>query len=203
MPIIRTVASFLRSFRNTVRKKTVYCRLRHCKNAFMESGILLKGTHNIFLERCYIERGVRLEGGLHGKIEIADDCTVGEFSVLRAFNGGIKLGSGVLINYHSVLLGGGGITIGSNTLIGPNCTIVSNNHKFDDPEKDIVSQGCTYQGINIGRNVWIGANCVITDGVTIHDGAVVGAGAVVTRDVPSNAIVGGVPAKLIRMRNHS
>jgi acetyltransferase-like isoleucine patch superfamily enzyme len=54
--------------------------------------------------------------------------------------------------------------------------------------------------IAIGADVWIGANCIITAGVTIGDGAVVAAGSVVTKDVASNAIVGGVPAKLIRMR---
>lgn len=198
--MIHNISSFLRNLQNFIRKHTVYCRLRHCKKAFMEPGILLKGTHNIFLGKCHIERGVRMEGGLHGIIEIGDDVTIGEYSVLRAFNGGIKLGTGVLINYHSVLLGGGGITIGDKTLIGPNCTLVSNNHIFDDLEKDIVDQGCSCKGINIGRNVWIGANCVITDGITIHDGAIVAAGAVVTKDVPSNAIVGGTPARLIRMR---
>jgi len=77
---------------------------------------------------------------------------------------------------------------------------VPSNHNFDDLEMPINQQGETKKGISIADNVWIGAGCRILDGVKIGTGAIVASGAVVNKDVPDYAIVGGVPAKLIRMR---
>lgn len=94
----------------------------------------------------------------------------------------------------------GGVFIGERTLIGYRTQILSANHEIPKIGERIPISGDVYGKINIGKDVWIGANCVITPGVTIGEGAIVGAGSVVTKDVEPNAIVGGVPARLIRMR---
>lgn len=103
-----------------------------------------------------------------------------------------ELGSGSLIY--------GGVQIGSDVLMGPDVKIITRNHVFDDPKIIINHQGITFHPVIIGNDVWIGANAVILPGVKIGDGAVIAAGAVVTKDVAPYTIVGGVPAKVIGKR---
>jgi acetyltransferase-like isoleucine patch superfamily enzyme len=92
------------------------------------------------------------------------------------------------------------ITFGDNVLVGPGVKMFCGNHGIKLSEVPMVFQERTEADINIGNDVWIGANSVITSGVTIANGAVIAAGSVVTKDVPANSIVGGVPAKVIRQR---
>jgi maltose O-acetyltransferase len=94
----------------------------------------------------------------------------------------------------------GGVSIGKRALIGYRTQILSADHQIPPAGQRIPPSGDVFGRVVIGADVWIGANCVITAGVAIGDGAVVAAGSVVTKDVAANAIVGGVPAKLIRMR---
>jgi acetyltransferase-like isoleucine patch superfamily enzyme len=77
-------------------------------------------------------------------------------------------------------------------------SIRDHDHRFDDPNIPIVDQGYVTSPIRIGRDCWIGCNAVILKGVSIGDGAVIAAGAVVTKDVPPRCLAGGVPARIIR-----
>ena len=95
----------------------------------------------------------------------------------------------------------GGVYIGKRTLIGYRTQIISVDHTIPPAGKPFPISGDKYGRIVISNDVWIGANCVITAGVTVGAGAVVAAGSVVTKDVKPNSIVGGVPAKLIKMRS--
>lgn len=106
----------------------------------------------------------------------------------------IKIGNNVFINSCCQFQDQGGITIGDGTLVGPKTVIATINHALDP--KDRASM--TPSAVHIGKNVWIGASAVILPGVTIGDGAVIAAGAVVTKNVPKNAVVAGVPAKVIK-----
>ncbi len=106
----------------------------------------------------------------------------------------ISIGRRTFINMGCYFQDWGGITIGDDCLIGHNCTICTVNHSKDpDQRKDMT---CT--SVNIGNKVWIGANATILPGVTIGDGAIIAAGAVVTKDVEAKTVVGGVPATLIK-----
>lgn len=110
------------------------------------------------------------------------------------FGKNITVEDNVFINSGCHFQDQGGITIGEGSLIGHNVVLATLNHDMDpEHRKDLHPAP-----IKIGRHVWIGANATICPGVTIGDGAVVAAGAVVVKDVPINAVVGGVPAKLIR-----
>lgn len=107
----------------------------------------------------------------------------------------ITVGKRVFINSGCRFQDQGGITIGDDVLIGHNVVLVTLNHDLS-PER---RQDIDPSPITIGNNVWIGASATVLPGVTIGENAVIAAGAVVTKDVPANAVVGGVPAKLLKM----
>lgn len=112
----------------------------------------------------------------------------------------IYLGNRVSIHEYTLIGGSGDIKIGNYVAIGSNCSIISENHNFNDKQIKIKDQGVTPQPIVIGENVWLGCKVIILGNVTIGHGAVIGAGSVVTRSVPENAIVVGNPARVIRQR---
>jgi acetyltransferase-like isoleucine patch superfamily enzyme len=106
----------------------------------------------------------------------------------------ITLGKNVFINSGCRFQDQGGITINDGVLIGHNVVLATLNHDIDPRKRSSIHPA----PIVIGKNVWIGANATLLPGVTIGDGAIIAAGAVVTKDVPANVIVGGVPAKIIK-----
>ena len=92
------------------------------------------------------------------------------------------------------------VIIGDHVLVGPGLILYTHSHNCKDATKLIQQQGGFDKPVVIGNDVWIGSRVTIMPGVTIHDGAVIGAGAIVTKDVPPYAVVGGVPAKIIKFR---
>jgi acetyltransferase-like isoleucine patch superfamily enzyme len=106
----------------------------------------------------------------------------------------ISLGKNVFINHACSFLDLGGITIEDDVLIGPRVNLVTENHPLDPADR----QTLLLKPITIKRNAWIGAGVTILPGVTIGENAVVAAGAVVTKDVPANTVVGGIPARHIK-----
>ena len=110
------------------------------------------------------------------------------------FGRNISVGEGVFINACCQFQDHGGIYIGDGSLIGHSVVLATLNHGLEPGDR----QNLYHAPIRIGRGVWIGAHATVLAGVTIGDNAVVAAGAVVTRDVPADSIVGGVPAKFIR-----
>ena len=111
------------------------------------------------------------------------------------FGRNLVLGAGVFVNQGCRFQDTGGITVGEDSLIGHGCTLTTLNHALDPSRR----ADMTPAPVVIGRRVWLGASVTVVPGATIGDGAVVAAGAVVTKDVPAHAVVGGVPARLIRM----
>ena len=106
----------------------------------------------------------------------------------------ILIGKNVFINHACTILDMGGITLEDDVLIGPKVNLITENHPLDPANR----KALICKPIVIKRNAWIGAAATILPGITIGENAVVAAGAVVSRDVPANAIVGGVPAKIIK-----
>lgn len=110
-----------------------------------------------------------------------------------------RIGKNVFINFDCVFLDLGGITIEDNVLIAPKVSLLSEGHPLDPVERQSLVPG----PITIKRNAWIGAGATILPGVTVGENAVVAAGAVVSRNVPANTVVGGVPAKVIKTINEN
>ncbi|MGF1735376.1 sugar O-acetyltransferase [Photobacterium satsumensis] len=108
----------------------------------------------------------------------------------------ISIGDNTFINWDCIALDCDEIIIGANVLFGPRVGLYTANHAIDAKERAF--GGCYSDKIVIGENVWIGGDVTVIGGVTIGDRAIIAAGAVVTKDVPANTIVGGNPAKVLR-----
>jgi acetyltransferase-like isoleucine patch superfamily enzyme len=121
------------------------------------------------------------------------------FSLIPPFytSGGenIRVGRNVFINQNCTMYDLGGIEIGDDVMIGPNVSLITSSHPIEPSERRAF---VIAKPIAIERNVWIAAGATIIGGVTVGENSVVAAGAVVTRDVPPNTLVGGNPARVIR-----
>lgn len=144
--------------------------------AYVAASAAIYTTHLVLGAKSWIA-GYAL---VRGDVEFGAHCTVNPYAMI---SGTVRCGDGVRIASHA--------------------SIVGFNHGFDDPGVPIHAQAHESRGITIGDDVWIGANAVILDGVTVGRGAVVAAGAVVNKNVPPLAIVGGVPARIVRLRGQS
>ena len=132
-------------------------------------------------------------------LSIGRNCLIQDRVYLRAgVDGRIDIGDRAALNSFVQMYGHGGITVGDDSQIGPNTVITTTGHDYmaTHLEQD-------YSPVVIGERVWIGANCTIVPGVSIGDRAVIGAGAVVTRDIPPRCIAVGVPARVIRYFDES
>lgn len=115
-------------------------------------------------------------------------------------SGHIAIGKHSYIGPNCVLFGAAGIDIADSVLVGPGVVITSHQHTFADRVREIREQPIDFAPVVIERNTWLGANATILPGVRIGAGSIVGAGAVVTRDVAANTVVHGVPARVQRER---
>jgi acetyltransferase-like isoleucine patch superfamily enzyme len=147
-----------------------------------------------------IDRTARLQCLWGGTIELGDSVRIYPGALLATYSGSIRLEERVFVGPYCVLYGHGGLTVGAGTMLAAHSVLVAGNHVFSDPTQTIREQGETREGITIGEEAWIASRATILDGVTVGDGAVVAAGAVVTTDVPPLAVVGGVPARILKMR---
>lgn len=147
----------------------------------IESAVDLHGTRRIRLGR-----GLYVYGGQHWETQ---------------GSGTLQIGDGVVLSRGVHLVAFAGVHIGEGTMIGEYASVRDANHRRGaGPLRD---SGHTCAPITIGRHVWIGRGAAVLAGVHIGDGAVVAANAVVTRDVPAGAVVGGVPARALRQRSAS
>ncbi len=172
----------------------------------IEAGVRIAHAANIRLGKgVYLDRGVYLHA-LPGGITIGEGTFVMHHTMLHVFNyrnlphAGITIGRNCFLGEFNVIRGQGGVTIGDDVYTGPMVQIVAVNHVYDDPNRPIREQGITAQGITIEDDVWLGASAVVVDGVTIGRGSVIGAGAVVTTDIPPYSIAVGAPARPVKDR---
>ena len=133
-------------------------------------------------------------------MRIGDNTHICQHAVLQTGGGTIKIGSNCLIKPFSTLHCLGGIQIGDNVIIAPSSAIIAQTHVYASRSTPIISQGERGKGIIIEDDVWIGVGAKVLDGVTIGTGSIIGAGAVVTKDIPPFSIAAGVPAKVIKNR---
>jgi acetyltransferase-like isoleucine patch superfamily enzyme len=132
-----------------------------------------------------------------GNVRIADGCILQSDVYIRAgAQGSVVFRRGCMINSFARFFGHGGIELGEDTQIGPGVTITTTQHDYDEPGLPEI-----FSKVTLGKSVWVGASSTILPGISIGDNSVVGAGSVVTKDLPPNSIAAGVPAKIIKMRS--
>lgn len=160
-----------------------------------------KKVSNVFIDPSVkIYENVVFDTSFGGTITIDENCELLNGVLLMTYGGTIDIGKNCSINPYTILYGHGNLKIGNNVLIAAHTVIIPANHNFENINLLICEQGLTKKGIVIEDNVWIGSGCKILDGVNIGFGAIIAAGAVVTKNVESNTIVGGIPAKVIKTR---
>lgn len=175
---------------------------------FIGKSSKIKHAHLIECGKTFtVGRNVTIDALCKKGIQIGDNVTIKDNSiiecsgVIRNLGDQLTIGNYVGISQGAIILVRGKITIGSYTIMGPNVSIFSENHNFSNTEEYIVNQGETRKGTHIGTDVWIGARSIILAGVHIGSHSIIAAGSVVTKDVPEYAVVGGTPAKILKMRN--
>jgi acetyltransferase-like isoleucine patch superfamily enzyme len=142
---------------------------------------------------------IRICGG--GTIRIGKNCEIHPFSMILTYGGDIQIGDDCSLNPFAIIYGHAGVQIGNSVRIAAHTTIVPGNHNPPSDHVPLHLAGVTGKGVRIDDNVWIGAGCRVLDGVHISRNVIVGAGSVVTRSVPANTTVAGVPARVIRVRD--
>ena len=197
------------------RKQSLFTRLRKAAEEFWIAlfgwiptplGMLLRliAWRPLFQHCSCVRFGTGITLIQCSAISLGDKVRLGRGVFLTANHGRLELGPRVALSPLVHLSADEGeITIGACTAIGPGSVLRAANHAFARTDIPIMDQGHTAGFIHIDEDVWIGANCVITADVHIGRGAIVGAGAVVTRNVAPFTIVAGVPAKVIGQRQES
>jgi len=169
----------------------------------IESGVRLVQPGNIKLGGgVYLDQGTYLHACPKG-ISIGEGTLVMWGTELHVYNfrhlphAGIHIGQGCIIGEGNIIRGPGGVKIGDHVLTAPGVQILSSNHLYGDPERPIMEQGVSAEGIVIEDGAWIGAGVIVLDGVRIGRNSVIGAGSVVTRDVPDYGLAIGAPAEIV------
>ena len=138
-----------------------------------------------------------------GNINIGERCDISEYSMILSYGGCIIMGNDCSVNPFVILYGHGDLTIGNGVRIASHSVFIPSNHNFEDVNEYIFEQGETSRGIIVEDDVWIGTRVTILDGVTIRQGCVIAAGAVVTKSTEAYCVYAGIPAKKIRSRLQS
>lgn len=139
---------------------------------------------------------VRMDTPPYRRFFLGKHSVIESYCCINNAVGDVVIGDHTRIGIHNTIIGP--VCIGNHVNLAQGITVSALNHNFEDKNKRIDEQGITTKPVMIGNDVWIGANAVVLPGVTIGKHCVVAAGAVVTKDVPDNSLVAGVPAKLIK-----
>jgi acetyltransferase-like isoleucine patch superfamily enzyme len=142
-----------------------------------------------------VGRGVRLQANAGAQIVLGEGCRIGEGTRIVVQAGRVELGAGAVLGDRCTVVAHSGVTIGARARLGDGAVIVDFDHVFEDVERPIRVQPLQSAPVTIGEGARIGLGASVLRGVRVGAGAIVDPRAVVTRDVPAGAHVGGVPAK--------
>lgn len=149
---------------------------------------------------AFVGRRVRFEIGREAKVVLGRWSWLGDGCKVRAHEGEVIIGAKSVLGQECTLSAYQHISIGRECILADRTMLIDFDHGMVEVERPIRLQGIYKRDVRVGHNVWMGYGACVLRGVTIGDNAVVGTNSVVTKDVPDDAVVGGVPARLIRMR---
>jgi acetyltransferase-like isoleucine patch superfamily enzyme len=150
---------------------------------------------------AFIPRNVVLQIGRNGRIELGRWSWLGHGTKIRCHEGVVSIGAKTVLGQECTISAYQHVSIGRECVIADRVMLIDFDHGTVEVERPIRLQGIYKRDVHVGNNVWIGYGACILRGVTVGDNAVIGTNSVVTKDVPANAVVGGVPARVLRMRD--
>lgn len=157
------------------------------------------GANTIIDDYCLLDaKGVDNKG-----IFIGDTVFIGRNAILSCKNGNIYIGNNVNMGFNCEIFSSSNVTLGNHVLIAAYSYIIGGSHEFQDITTPVVEQKEISKGIHIEENVWLGAGVKVLDGVGIGKNSIIGAGAVVTENIPEDSIAVGIPAKVIKRRGEN
>ncbi len=148
----------------------------------------------------FLGRGLELEVGRRGRLEFGRFVWIGDGTKIRCHEGRVEIGSKTVMGQECTVSAYQRVRIGEQCVIADRAMFIDFDHGMVEVERPIRQQGIYKRDVEVGSNVWIGYGACILRGVSVGDNSVVGTNSVVTRDVPANAVVAGIPARVIRMR---
>ena len=182
--------------------------LKECKGLiFVGKNCNIKNGNKISVgSTLNIGDNVEINGLSRSGIRIGNNFSIHKNSIIECtgviseLGEGLTIGNNVGFAQNCFIQVRGPVRIGNNVIFGPGVSIFSENHVSSDLNKFINEQGTTRKGVTIEDGVWIGTRAIVLDGVTVGKNSIVAAGSIVTKDVPPNTIVGGIPARVIKER---
>jgi acetyltransferase-like isoleucine patch superfamily enzyme len=164
---------------------------------------LLKLRHGRRLQTdgiCFICPGVHLEIGPDATLRIGRWAWLGHGCKIRVHEGEVSIGAKTVIGQECTISAYQHVSIGRECIIADRVMLIDFDHGVTEVERPIRAQGIYKRDVRVGHNVWMGYGACVLRGVSIGDNSIVGTSAVVTRDFPANSVLGGVPARVLRMR---
>ena len=149
---------------------------------------------------CFIGPRVTLQIGKSARIELGRWSWLGHGTKIRCHEGVVSIGAKTVMGQECTISAFQHVSIGRECVIADRVMLIDFDHGVVEVDRPIRLQGIYKRDTRVGNNVWIGYGACILRGVTVGDNAIIGTNTVVTKDVPANAVVGGVPARVIRMR---
>jgi acetyltransferase-like isoleucine patch superfamily enzyme len=164
---------------------------------------LLKLRHGKRLQTdgiCFICPGVKLQIGRQATLRIGRWAWVGQGCKIRVHEGEVSIGAKTVIGQECTISAYQHISLGRECILADRVMLIDFDHGVTEVERPIRLQGIYKRDVRVAHNVWIGYGACVLRGVSIGENSIVGTNSVVTKDVPANAVVAGVPAQLLRMR---
>jgi len=148
----------------------------------------------------FLGRGVKLEIGKTARVRFGRWVWIGHGTKIRCHEGAVRIGDKTVVGQECTISAYQRVSIGEQCIVADRVMLIDFDHNVAEVERPIRRQGIYKRDVRVGNNVWIGYGAQILRGATVGDNAIIGASAVVTKDVPANAVVAGAPARVIRMR---
>ncbi|MDX6634686.1 MAG: hypothetical protein QOF06_889 [Solirubrobacterales bacterium] len=148
----------------------------------------------------FLGRGLELKIEPRGEIRFGRFVWIGDETKIRCHEGVVEIGAKTVMGQECTISAYQRVRIGDECVIADRAMFIDFDHGMVEVERPIRLQGIYKRDVEVGNNVWIGYGACILRGVHVGDNSVIGTNSVVTKDVPANAVVGGIPARIIRMR---
>jgi acetyltransferase-like isoleucine patch superfamily enzyme len=150
---------------------------------------------------CFVGPGVTFEIGPGATVHLGRWSWIGHGTKIRAHEGEVSIGAKTVMGQECTISAFQHVSIGRECIVADRVMLIDFDHGVVETERPVRAQGIYKRDVRVGHNVWVGYGACFLRGATVGDNAVIGSLSVITKDVPANAVVGGAPARVLRMRD--